>query len=139
MSGMRPTFVAFSMLPTAIIEFVQAKNPTLQKWGGKLQKTVCFENLLLAAFISDTWKVCKANSCVTDKTTNDKSGRHSVFALSRQLTSRVQLDSFGMQLLTDCLCKAIILDDESAAAKASTKAFCFFDLALLGQSFCTSW
>jgi len=31
MSGMRPTFVAFSMLPTAIIEFVQAKNPTLQK------------------------------------------------------------------------------------------------------------
>jgi len=51
MSGMRPTFVAFSMCPTAIIEFVRAKNPTLQKRGGKLQKTVCFENLLLAAFI----------------------------------------------------------------------------------------
>jgi len=49
----------------------------------------------------------------------------------------VQLDSFGMQLLTDCLCKAIILDYESAAAKTSTKIYSFaMKLALLGQSFC---
>ena len=73
-------------------------------------------------------------------TTIAKFGRQSVFASSRQLelTIRVQLDSFGMQLLTDCLCKAPILDDEPATAKTSSKASRFLTkkLALLGQSFC---
>ncbi len=73
-------------------------------------------------------------------TTNIQFGRQNVFALSSQLelTSRVQLDSFGMQLLTDCLCKAIILDDESAAAEASTRTFHFLanKWALFGQSVC---
>jgi hypothetical protein len=116
MSGIRPTFAAFSMSPETITECLQRRTPKLQKQGGKLHRRFV---LKMYCWLTTPRRFAKHNHMSLIRTTDAKLGRQSVFALSSQLelTSRVQLDSFSMQLLTDCLCKAIILDDESAAEK----------------------
>ncbi len=140
MSGIRPTFAAFFMSPITIKECIQGRTPILQKRGGKLHRRFVLEMYRWLPSSVTPRRFARQTHMSLIRRTNAKFTRQSVFALSRQLelTSRVQLYSFGMQLLTDCLCKAIILDDESAAAKASTKASRFLakKLALLGRSFC---
>ena len=140
MSGIRPTFAAFSMSPITITEIIQGRIPTLQKRGGKPHRRFALKMYRWLPSSVTPRRFAKQAHMSLITTTTAKFGRHNVFASSRQLelTIRVQPHSFGMQLLTDCLCKALILDDESAAAKASTKASRFLAKkpALLGQSFC---